>query len=34
VKTIGQLNAAQGAETFGFRNLKSVYWNLEAAAAL
>lgn len=31
MKTIGQFNAAQGAETFGFRNLKTVYWNLEAA---
>jgi phosphoenolpyruvate carboxykinase (ATP) len=31
VKTIGQFNAAQGAETFGFRNLKTVYWNFEAA---
>jgi phosphoenolpyruvate carboxykinase (ATP) len=31
VDTIGQFNAAHGAETFGFRNLKAVYWNLEAA---
>ncbi|WP_298922872.1 phosphoenolpyruvate carboxykinase (ATP), partial [uncultured Bosea sp.] len=28
--TIGQFNAAQGAEGFGFRKLKAVYWNLEA----
>ena len=31
LKSIGQFNAAQGAESFGFRDLKSVYWNLEAA---
>ncbi|MBM6594679.1 phosphoenolpyruvate carboxykinase [Microvirga pudoricolor] len=30
--TIGVFNSAQGAETFGFRNLKRVYWNLEAPA--
>ena len=29
---IGVFNGAQGAETFGFRNLKRVYWNLEAPA--
>ncbi len=28
--TIGHYNAAHGAETFGFRNLASVSWNLEA----
>ena len=27
---IGQFNAAQGAEGFGFRKLKAVHWNLEA----
>ncbi|AMJ62407.1 phosphoenolpyruvate carboxykinase [Bosea sp. PAMC 26642] len=30
METIGQFNAAHGAETFGFRNLKSVSWNLHA----
>ena len=30
--TIGVFNSAQGAETFGFHNLKRVYWNLEAPA--
>jgi phosphoenolpyruvate carboxykinase (ATP) len=30
VETIGVFNSAQGAETSGFRNLKRVYWNLEA----
>ncbi len=28
---IGLVNAKHGADTFGFRNLKRVYWNLEAA---
>lgn len=28
--TIGQFNAAHGAEGFGFRKLKAVHWNLEA----
>jgi len=32
VETIGVFNSAQGAETSGFRNLKRVYWNLEAPA--
>ena len=30
MQTIGHVNPGQGAETFGFRNLKAVYWNLEA----
>jgi phosphoenolpyruvate carboxykinase (ATP) len=30
VENIGVYNQAQGAETFGFRNLKAVRWNLEA----
>ncbi|MET0743729.1 MAG: phosphoenolpyruvate carboxykinase [Microvirga sp.] len=30
--TIGVFNSAQGAETFGFRNLARVSWNLEAPA--
>src|SRR6478752_6268335 len=30
VDTIGQFNAAHGAEGFGFRKLKAVHWNLEA----
>jgi phosphoenolpyruvate carboxykinase (ATP) len=30
VETIGQFNAAHGAETFGFRKLKSLSWNLQA----
>ena len=30
--TIGVFNSAHGAEAFGFRNLKRVYWNLEAPA--
>ncbi|PVE25122.1 phosphoenolpyruvate carboxykinase (ATP) [Microvirga sp. KLBC 81] len=29
---IGVFNSAQGAEAIGFRNLKKVYWNLEAPA--
>ncbi len=29
---IGVFNSAQGAEVIGFRNLKKVYWNLEAPA--
>ncbi|MBW3709887.1 phosphoenolpyruvate carboxykinase (ATP), partial [Streptomyces griseus] len=29
---IGVFNSAQDAEAFGFRNLKKVYWNLEAPA--
>jgi phosphoenolpyruvate carboxykinase (ATP) len=32
VDNIGVFNSAQGAEAFGFRNLKRVYWNLEAPA--
>lgn len=32
VENIGVFNSAQGAEAFGFRNLKKVYWNLEAPA--
>jgi len=32
VDNIGVFNSAQGAETSGFRNLKRVYWNLEAPA--
>jgi phosphoenolpyruvate carboxykinase (ATP) len=32
VDNIGVFNGAQGAETFGFRNLKRVFWNLEAPA--
>ena len=30
METIGVFNSAHGAETFGLRNLKRVYWNLEA----
>ncbi|WP_425428310.1 phosphoenolpyruvate carboxykinase [Bosea psychrotolerans] len=30
VETIGQFNTAHGAETFGFRKLKSLSWNLQA----
>jgi phosphoenolpyruvate carboxykinase (ATP) len=30
VENIGVYNAAQGAETFGFRKLKAVRWNFEA----
>ncbi len=32
VENIGVFNSAQGAEVFGLRNLKRVYWNLEAPA--
>jgi phosphoenolpyruvate carboxykinase (ATP) len=32
VDNIGVFNSAKGAEAFGFRNLKRVYWNLEAPA--
>src|SRR5918994_5348671 len=32
VDNVGVFNSALGAETFGFRNLKRVYWNLEAPA--
>jgi phosphoenolpyruvate carboxykinase (ATP) len=32
VDNIGVYNGAQGAETFGFRNLKRVFWNFEAPA--
>ena len=32
MENIGVFNDAQGAETFGFRNLKRVSWNLEAPA--
>jgi phosphoenolpyruvate carboxykinase (ATP) len=32
VDNIGVFNSAQDAEAFGFRNLKKVYWNLEAPA--
>jgi phosphoenolpyruvate carboxykinase (ATP) len=32
VDNIGVYNGAQGTETFGFRNLKRVFWNLEAPA--
>ena len=31
MENIGHVNAAHGADTFGFRGLASVYWNLEAA---
>ena len=30
--TIGVFNSAQGAEAIGLRNLKKVFWNLEAPA--
>jgi len=30
VETIGVFNSAKGAEASGFRNLKRVYWNLDA----
>jgi len=30
VDTIGQFNTKHGADQFGFRKLKTVYWNLEA----
>jgi phosphoenolpyruvate carboxykinase (ATP) len=32
VDNIGVFNGAQGAEAFGFRSLKRVFWNLEAPA--
>ncbi len=32
MENIGVFNGAQGAEAFGFRNLKRVFWNLEAPA--
>ena len=32
VDNIGVFNGAHGAEAFGFRNLKRVFWNLEAPA--
>jgi phosphoenolpyruvate carboxykinase (ATP) len=32
VENIGVFNSAQGAEASGLRNLKRVYWNLEAPA--
>src|SRR5918995_776109 len=32
VENIGVFNSAQGSEVFGLRNLKRVYWNLEAPA--
>jgi phosphoenolpyruvate carboxykinase (ATP) len=32
VENIGVFNGAQGAEAIGFRNLKRVFWNLEAPA--
>jgi phosphoenolpyruvate carboxykinase (ATP) len=32
VDNLGHFNSAKGAETFGFRNLKRVYWNLGAPA--
>ncbi|MCC2651590.1 MAG: phosphoenolpyruvate carboxykinase [Microvirga sp.] len=32
VENIGVFNSAQGAEAFGLRNLKRIYWNLEAPA--
>ena len=31
MQTIGHVNPAHGAESAGFRGLKAVYWNLEAA---
>lgn len=31
METIGHVNPAHGAESFGFRDLKAVYWNLAAA---
>ena len=31
METIGHVNAAHGVDTFGLKNLKTVYWNLEAA---
>ncbi|MBQ0818887.1 phosphoenolpyruvate carboxykinase (ATP), partial [Microvirga sp. HBU67558] len=32
MENIGVFNSAQGAEASGLRNLKRVYWNLEAPA--
>lgn len=32
MENVGVFNSRAGAETFGFRNLKRVYWNLGAAA--
>jgi phosphoenolpyruvate carboxykinase (ATP) len=32
LENIGTFNAAHGAEAFGFRKLKRVYWNLQAPA--
>jgi phosphoenolpyruvate carboxykinase (ATP) len=32
VENLGVFNGAQGADQFGFRNLKRVFWNLEAPA--
>jgi phosphoenolpyruvate carboxykinase (ATP) len=32
VDNLGLFNPAQGAESFGFRNLKRVFWNMEAPA--
>jgi phosphoenolpyruvate carboxykinase (ATP) len=32
VENIGVFNSAQGAEVFGLRSLKRIYWNLEAPA--
>jgi len=32
VENLGVFNGAHGADQFGFRNLKRVYWNLEAPA--
>jgi phosphoenolpyruvate carboxykinase (ATP) len=32
VENLGVFNGAQGADQFGFRNLKRVYWNFEAPA--
>jgi len=32
VENVGVYNSGHGAETFGFRNLKRIYWNLEAPA--
>jgi phosphoenolpyruvate carboxykinase (ATP) len=31
VETIGHVNPNHGADTFGFRGLKAIYWNFEAA---
>jgi hypothetical protein len=32
VENLGVFNGGKGAEDFGFRNLRRVYWNLEAPA--